>query len=178
MILKKKIKLSKKGFIISEALIIPLSLMIVGMMIYMASSVSIADEKTFEELTPELTYEFPKVVVYSFVNFPLSENDRLTIFGDDDFRTVSDLVWVNSDETKELINLYRSKFIESSELEFDKYLDLYKTFSGEEVLKKDLIKIISESTFFDELETELKDNNFFLRVPTNSGGDFLIYFKN
>jgi hypothetical protein len=178
MVFKNIFKFSKKGFIISEALIIPLSLMIVGMMIYMASAVSIADENTFEELTPNLNYEFPKVVVYSFVNFPLSKNDSLIVFGDEDLRTVSDLIWINSDESKELVNLYKIKFIDSADLDLDKYLELYETFSGEKLTRDSLIKISFDPGFAGDLESELKKNNFFLRIPTKSGGDVLIYFKN
>jgi hypothetical protein len=167
----------KKGFILSEALIIPLSLAIVGMMIFMASTQSVADEQKFEQLTPKLNYEYPKTIVYSFVNFPLSDNDSMSIFGDKNSRVVSDLIWLDSDESKKLIMDYKKTFIDGSGFDFSKNLELYSKFSDDKVSKSDLLKIKFEPGCTGNLESELKNNNFFLRIPKNSGGDVLVYFK-
>jgi hypothetical protein len=167
----------KKAFIISEALIIPLSLAIVGMMIFMASSISIVDEKSFENLTPELNYEFPKTVVYSFVNFPLSDNDSMVMFGDKNSRVISDLMWIGSDDSKDLIIKYREFFLKDSGFDFVEYLDLYNSFSGDDVSLDDLLKIKFDVSFTGSLESELDNRNFFLRVPRNSNTDILVYFK-
>lgn len=165
----------KKGYIISEALIIPLSLVIIGMMIFMASSTSVSDQKKFEELAPELDYELPKTVVYSFVNYPLSDNDSKNIFGDTNNRVVSDLMWIDADSNKDLIYKYKNEFIDS--FDFDEILKLYKTFSNDEMMKSNLLKIKFEPGFSKNLESELDDGNFFLRVPKSDGGDVLVYFK-
>lgn len=167
----------KKGFMLSEALVIPLSLAIVGMIIFMASSTSVADEQKFEELTPKLNYEFPKTVVYSFVNYPLSDNDSMNIFGDKNNRVVSDLIWVDSDESKSLVVDYKKDFIENSELDFDEYLELFESFSGESVSENELLKLKFEPGTTGNLESELENNNFFLRIPKHSGGDVLVYFS-
>lgn len=175
--IKMGLRKNKLGFIISEALIIPFALLIVGLTVYMASAASIADEQTFEELTPQLSYEFPKVVIYSFLNFPIDLNDSKTFFGDEKFYTVSDLIWINSEESKNKVKVYRDLFIESSELDFTQYLDLYFKFSGERLIKNDLIYVKSNSGFILSLEEEIDRNNFYFRVPTSSDEDVLVYFK-
>ena len=147
-----KKRFNKFGFIISEALIIPFSLMIVGMMVFMASSLSVADENTFEALAPQLGYEYPKSVVYTFLNFPLLVNDSMEIFGDDKVYTVSDLFWVDSDDSKMLISDYRNFYLKNKNLNFEKSLDLFNKFSEKKLKETDLLKFK-----FDSKKTDLKN---------------------
>jgi len=165
------------GFIISEALIIPFALLIVGFTIYMASAASIADEKVFEELPPKISYEFPKTVVHSFLNFPISLNDSKTYFGDERFYTVVDLIWLNSDESNMRVREYRDLFLESDELDFTNYLDLYYKFSDDKLVKQDLLYIKNDASFILSLEEEIGRDNFYFKVPTSLDEDVVIYFK-
>ena len=171
-----KNRFNKVGFIISEALIIPFALVIVGFTIFMASSASVADENTFEGLAPQIGYEYPKSVVYIFLNFPISVNDSMGIFGDDKIYTVSDLFWVNSDDSKKLISDYRDIYLDFEDLDFDKSLDLFNRFSKKELKEKDLLMFKFDSKATD-LKTEISKGNFYLRVPTYDGAESLVYFS-
>ncbi|NQZ84737.1 MAG: hypothetical protein HRU03_03380 [Nanoarchaeales archaeon] len=174
----KNIFLNKSGEFATTAIItISLSLVIVAMMLFFASSLSIADEVTFNELAPELSYEFPKVVVYSYLNLPLDKEDSLEVFKDYKQYTITDLIWSDYDELEDMLDKYRDIYVDSELYAFKVSLTLYKSFSNQNLKKDDLIKIYYKSSALNNLDFEIKNNNFFFKVPKKNGEDILIYFK-
>lgn len=163
-------KFSKRGvFAVSEALVIPFALVLIGMMIFMASSLASAHNTKFETLTPVISYEYSKVVLYSFLNMPINETDSLNIFGDSEDRVVSDLIWLNTEESLDMVDSYRDIYLTELGINFENELRLYGSFSDFNFDSKKIIKI-SDVSNVPILNNYVLDGNYYYLVPTKDKG--------
>jgi len=170
---------SKRGFLIYEALVIPLSLAIIFIVFFMAFSLSSTQQKEFELMAPDISYHYPKTVVYSFLMMPLNETDSQKYFNDqssDYF--VRDLIWIDTNDSHKLVLEYEDKYFENSNINFDNQIELFEKFSEDKTLSVDKLIVIERGkTKLSSVELVNSELNSFLYIKTESGTYTEIFFK-
>lgn len=181
-IIKKMVlsfKINKKGYVVYESLVIPLSLLIAGLMIFFSFSLASAQEETFENLAPEISYHFPKTVVYSFLMMPLNDSDKMTFFQNKDKNyLVRDLIFLDTDESLATVEGYRELYLEDDDLDMVNQFDKFYTFSKDSSArnaKKIIIQRDRDS--LPDIKKVSEEKNAYFYVITADGSYTLIFFK-
>ena len=102
---------------------------------FLTASISLYYSSTFsnsiEESAPQISYEFPKVLVNTFLMQPVLKEDSKKIFGDESNYLVRDLIWYGSEESLKMADEYSDEYILEIESKSNgEALDLYGDFSN------------------------------------------------
>ena len=122
------------------------TLVVCSVVMYLAFSSSNAFNDDIEESVPELSYEFPKVFVNTFLMLKISDEDAQKHFGDSsrDYR-VYDLIWLDTEKSLSLVEKYKIKYLSDIEDSPNKDVyELYEIHSGTSINRETLLDIESD----------------------------------
>jgi len=180
MVLKK----NKKAQLMPESILAIVSIVVVGVSLFFISSMIGSVNANFKETSPQLNYEFPATFVYTFLWMPITNEDKLAI-SNQNINFVKDLIWLNNEDSKILIEKYKSNYIDSLKLgsqssmvEGSNLFTLYSGFSKNTVDENNLL-VIDYSTDKNNLadfNNLVSSNNFMMPIRTKNGDFTLVRF--
>ena len=175
-------KNSKKAqYLLYSYVLWAVTLVVCSAAMYFAISSSNSFNDDIEESVPELSYEFPKAFVNTFLMLRISDDEVKEHFGDSshDYR-VYDLIWLDTEESLFLVEKYKEEYLneiaETSERK-DVY-ELYKIHSGTKVNREILLDIESNDDLPNYRYSLLPKNNYFATIRTSNSNYAMIYFYN
>lgn len=126
-------------------------------MFFLLNSTFVA-KSSVETSAPELIYKFPAVFVHTFLMTQISEDDTKKFFPETkQTHFVKDLIYINTDESKEAVSKYRNDFLESINIpDSNGYtiLDLYARYT--------------DRTYFDRLLLRIEYDVDSLPIPSSN----------
>ncbi len=180
MILKK----NKSCLLYSEYVLVIVSLVITGIVLFFVNNMIGIVQTNYKTTIPQLNYEYPLIVVHSFLEIPLKKEDKKLFENYSNINFVKDLFWINSQKSKKILELYKKEYIEdltsSQNTKNSNSLELFNKFSKSNILKEDLLFFdfdISKNNLENINEIITKTNSL-IPIKTQSGTLNLIYFRN
>ena len=173
---------SKKAhYLLSSYVLWAVTLVVCSVAMYFAISSSNSFNDDIEESVPELSYEFPKAFVNTFLMLRISDEDAQKHFGDSsrDYR-VYDLIWLDTEESLSLVGEYKEEYLSEIGGNSKDVYELYEKHSNTKVDKDTLL----------DIKRDLKYNaptgpyglyfqkNYFATIRTSNSDNTMIYFHN
>jgi len=173
----------KKGQLSSEYIVIVFSIIISGLVLFFVNNMISTVQVKYENIEPSLNYEFPLAYTYSFLMMPLKEDDKKNFSNYNNIDFVKDLFWINTDESKKLIDVYRENYISTlSDISRDKGSDsiyLFSKFSNTEISTNNLLNFeydISKDNL-DTIDDMIFKTDIIIPIKTQSGSFSLVQFN-
>lgn len=162
-----------------EAVLIGVSLVIIAFSLFMSTTSALAHSENISLSAPTLPYKFPSVFVNTFISMELTDEDKETFFQDTDSEYhVSDLLWLDSEESKAKVLEYRLDYLESiKELNDEDLFDDFNDFSGERITEDNVLSFSFNDNRIPNLDDYVEENNYFYYIKTQNGGYTSVYFR-
>ena len=174
-------KNSKKAqYLLYSYVLWVVTLVVCSVVMYIAFSSSNASNDDIEESVPELSYEFPKVFVNTFLMLKISDEDAQEHFEDSsrDYR-VYDLIWLDKEKSLSLVEEYKKKYLSDIEDSPNKDVyELYEIHSGTSINRGTLLDIerdLDNAPKYPHYNS-LSRKNYFVTIRTYNSDYTKVYF--
>jgi hypothetical protein len=135
-------------------------------------------------VAPSLEPKFPSAFIETFLEMKVEDNDinDNLIQGKSEFK-IKDLIYLNTDTSLEVVNLYRNKYIEEIESAKNRenlgtdVFENFKDFSGYQFEVSNLLEIERNLDEIPSLEDIKNSDNYFYAIKTKDDKFTLVYFK-
>lgn len=175
---------NKKGALNYSVILWMFALVLTGIFLFLSFSSVKNATASFEASAPELSYKFPAAFVHSFLNYPILNEDAVSVGLNEDTRQyfVKDLFWLDSPESRTIIEEYRKEYIgRIQEVTGSNNMHLnWGDFAGADYfnVENTLLKIEYDKEDIDiSFRNELKNNNYLFYITTQNGKFSTVYFK-
>ena len=163
-----------------------ITLVVCSVVMYLAISSSNAHNNNIEKSVPELSYEFPKTFVNTFLMTKITQEEAKTHFGDGDLSRVYrvyDLIWLDTEESLSLVkDKYKREYLEfidssssDESLNNKDIYELYKRHSNKKIDTSGLLEMELDLSDPDEISYDLK-GNYIVTIKTSNLDYTKIYF--
>jgi hypothetical protein len=181
----KLFNFNKKGFsLLSENPILIFTFLLLIVSIVLQNQFSISSNETFETSFKEINYAYPKAVVTSFINYPLTLETKKKFGLDENGNyTIKNLMEkFHNDKIEEEINLYYNNYLDF--LENDNSINKFKEFSNSNFVNSESLKVNSNlfknfqeaNSFLEQKINSLKNDEYFLYISCPVKDDLKDYY--
>lgn len=174
--------MNKKAQLYTE--IIPAILLVIGMglILFLSYSYVSNSKADIEKSAPNATEKFPAAFVHSFLYFNISSDDAKSVGLEDDRKyLVKDLLWLNTKESRDLAEKYRTSYLEkinndkdSSGYNMHYY---YKKFSKDDYDEDNLIHFNYDLKTTTNLEGQISVKNYAFYMKDQNSNLVHVFFK-
>ena len=172
---------SKKGILAWEGILVAVSIILTSLILIFIGITAYSMKSNFEEIgSVELQYSFPQAYVKTFLYYEITDEDKLLFFKNkDNYYNVADLIWLDTAESKDAVEKYKTKYQEKL-LELDKtennIYELYTQFSELDISNEKFLEIYLPKNYIQtDFTEEDKFNNYYL-LRTKNNEDIFIFF--
>jgi len=159
-------------------------ILVISISLYITFSTVNTSTKDLKETPPTLTDKFPAVFLQTFLMQEIEKEDKESINSQKDKLYIKDLIWLNTQTSKELIDKYRKKFIleMSQESKSGKNIFDYREdndFVNKNNLDKNNLIVIEydKESIPENLEEYIKSNNYFYFFKTQDNTYSIVYYE-
>lgn len=177
-----RVKQNKKAnMTYTEFALIVIVIISIGLILFFSINDISGTKEAITKMAPELTYKFPAVFIHTFLMQEIDKDDIKNLGLDVNKKYfVKDILALGESDGLDLVKgKYRTNYLKiSGELDSNQKSvhDIYKDYIGKNYYSQiDLIQIKEVSTIPD-LESAIKDNNYFFYINNEKGGYILVYF--
>jgi len=178
---------NKNGGLAAEGIIFILGIVFIFIFLLVTSFVAQNTNSTFEEETlPEISQDFPSILVSTFLRLELKNEDVSTLnLNPENKYRVMDIIHLKSQNAVSIIKKYEKDFVSKYEnlktSSGENVYDFYREYSGDVFTDEEVLNIyeISDLSLIESLslEDEVKDDNFFVVFKTESNKFRIVSFK-
>jgi len=172
----------------SEIALIVIAIVAVGFSLFF-SSYKLNESKHNLNKAPQINYEFPNIFINTFLNIKINDEDKkeLKLDKDKDYY-IKDLIYINSEKSKKIIEKYRVSYIQDSLQSTniknpENMHDLFMKFSKKnyDTSTDNLlhIKYVQKLNEISSLSNYIKSINYYYYIKTSNNKYAIIeFYKN
>lgn len=174
--------MEKKGQFYTEALPAILLSVFMGLILALTMHSVNTSKADLEKSAPNATEKFPAAFVHSFLLLNISADDAESVGLDSAKRhNVKKLLWLNTQESRELADKYRKKYLKKMAQDnsngYDMH-DYYQKFSADRYDPDELLYIDYSLKYPADLQTHMNYKNYFFYFLDRDSNMIHVHFKN
>lgn len=180
--------IQKKAEINTELITIVFSLLFIGIILFVLSSSFYDTKNGFENIIPEISYEYPSLFIYTFLNKQVDEKylEEAGLKNDQKYKVIDLLSQAEiNDKIKEAIEKTRSDYLNTyaNPLDSESSLDYFVLFAYNNnknaflTSKSNLLLIEYENQKIPNLNHYIINKNYFYYIKNNNQNYVIVYFR-